>query len=377
MKKTGILVAMALMMANGAFNCAIAENADPATVKAQANEKVPVLTFNEMIHDFGTFHEEEGRVTYVFNFKNTGSEDLILQKVRASCGCTTPSWSQKPVAPGDTGYIKVTYNASGRPGSFTKTITVTSNAGADQRLKIKGEVIPKVKKPEEEYPFNIGDFRLKNQNVYMRTIEYPNTKTERIQVMNNGTSEVALSFQNVPKYMTVTAKPEKLAAQGKGVIEVKMDSKAAETWGDMQADFDVAVNGKVEKGKSVSVHSTIVENFSNMTPEQKADAPQLKVASVITLGNIDLGKKKKFKFEVTNNGKSDLILRNVKVNNPNVSVSYSNSPIKAGKKGVIKLVVDASKQKEGDFNYRATIICNDPNRSTTGITLSGTYKQNK
>ncbi|HOH24523.1 MAG TPA: DUF1573 domain-containing protein, partial [Bacteroidales bacterium] len=59
----------------------------------------------------------------------------------ASCGCTTPSWTKDPVAPGQSGEIKVTYDTH-RIGAFSKSVTVTSNAVETPSvvLRISGEV---------------------------------------------------------------------------------------------------------------------------------------------------------------------------------------------------------------------------------------------
>ena len=100
----------------------------------------PAVKFSEMSYDFGTFSEEKGKVTHIFSFTNTGTEDVILQDVKTSCGCTTPNWTKTPIAPGKKGEVEVTFNSTGRPGNFAKTITVTSNAGVE-RLQIKGEVL--------------------------------------------------------------------------------------------------------------------------------------------------------------------------------------------------------------------------------------------
>ena len=102
----------------------------------------PEATFAKSTYDFGTFSEEKGKVTHVFEFTNTGKEPVILQDVKTSCGCTTPNWTKTPVAPGKKGQVAVTYNSTGRPVQFSKTITVTSNAG-ESRLMIKGEVLLK------------------------------------------------------------------------------------------------------------------------------------------------------------------------------------------------------------------------------------------
>lgn len=104
----------------------------------------PVAKFTETNFDFGTFKEQVGKVSHTFEFTNTGNAPLILTNVQASCGCTTPEWSKKPVAPGQKGKVVVTYNAKGRPGPFTKTITVTNNSDESKiLLNIKGEVEPK------------------------------------------------------------------------------------------------------------------------------------------------------------------------------------------------------------------------------------------
>lgn len=116
-----------------------AMNAQEATQK-QAPKNGPKIEFNEMEHDYGTI-QKGGNGECEFTFTNNGTEPLILTNVRASCGCTTPTWTKEPVMPGKTGTIKVKYNTN-NVGGFTKTITVNSNAVNSPRLvlKIKGKV---------------------------------------------------------------------------------------------------------------------------------------------------------------------------------------------------------------------------------------------
>ena len=104
---------------------------------AQSGAKI---TFKEEKHNFGEL-EEGPKVTHEFTFTNTGTEPLILSNVKASCGCTTPSWPKDPVMPGATGSIMVTYNTANRPGSFNKSVTITSNATeATKLIYISGNV---------------------------------------------------------------------------------------------------------------------------------------------------------------------------------------------------------------------------------------------
>ena len=115
----------------------------PAAVMAFAQE--PAITFEDTSHDFGTIAEDGGNVTHEFKFTNTGEAPLMIVNASASCGCTRPSYPKKPVAPGKTDKIKVTYVPVGRPGEFVKTVTVKTNVKKQKtiKLKIKGTVVPK------------------------------------------------------------------------------------------------------------------------------------------------------------------------------------------------------------------------------------------
>ena len=100
------------------------------------------IKFEKTEHNFGTI-KEGTQATITFTFTNEGDEPLVLNSVRASCGCTTPKWTKEPVAPGQTGEITAIYNSKGRPGNFTKTITVKYNGtegDATQYLTIRGTV---------------------------------------------------------------------------------------------------------------------------------------------------------------------------------------------------------------------------------------------
>lgn len=107
------------------------------------------IKFEKDLHDFGTI-EKEGNGTYEFVFTNNGKSPLIINGAKGSCGCTVPEWPKDPIAPGSSGRIKVTYDTK-RVGSFTKTVTITSNAEeASKVIKIKGKV--EAPAPEDVFP---------------------------------------------------------------------------------------------------------------------------------------------------------------------------------------------------------------------------------
>ena len=98
------------------------------------------LTFDSLVHEFGSVPEGE-QATHVFAFTNTGAAPLTLTEVQTSCGCTTPEYTTDAVAPGESGSITVVYDSQGRPGPFTKRITVRAGDAA-VALQIRGTVVP-------------------------------------------------------------------------------------------------------------------------------------------------------------------------------------------------------------------------------------------
>lgn len=107
---------------------------------AMAQQNQASIKFDKMIHNFGTFSENQPTQKCVFTFTNVGTAPLIINQAVASCGCTIPSYTKAPIKPGEKGEIKVTYNGTGAfPGHFKKTITVRTNGVTElTRLYIEG-----------------------------------------------------------------------------------------------------------------------------------------------------------------------------------------------------------------------------------------------
>lgn len=102
------------------------------------------IKFDTTTYDFGIIKEDGGSVTHEFTFTNVGKGNLVIYSAKAECGCTKPTYPEHPIAPGKTGKIKVTFNPMGRPGGFTKVVTVKASGSPSKvTLKIKGRVTPR------------------------------------------------------------------------------------------------------------------------------------------------------------------------------------------------------------------------------------------
>ena len=99
-----------------------------------------LIKMNEEKHDFGKL-KQGNPVTYYFEIKNISNKPIIIENASASCGCTVPEKPEKPIMPGETGKLKVQYNASAL-ATFTKDVYIKL-AGVDQQkvVQITGEVL--------------------------------------------------------------------------------------------------------------------------------------------------------------------------------------------------------------------------------------------
>lgn len=139
-----------------------AMKAATAAVSPDANKVTPsgttgkttTVKFDEMSYDWGKLKEGE-KMTHLFKFKNTGTNDLIISDARGSCGCTVPEWPKEPIKPGKGGEIKVVFDSAHKSGPQSKTVTINANTEpASIVLMIKGTVEGKEEPIKEEAKTN-------------------------------------------------------------------------------------------------------------------------------------------------------------------------------------------------------------------------------
>ena len=66
---------------------------------------------------------------------------LIIDNVRADCGCTAPSWEKTPIMPDSVATITIKYNAWNK-GYFDKKIKVFFNKyKKPENFSLKGKVV--------------------------------------------------------------------------------------------------------------------------------------------------------------------------------------------------------------------------------------------
>lgn len=339
----------------------------------------PVMKVSATEHNFGKFREEAGRQTYDFVVMNTGDQPLVIQNIVASCGCTTPEWTKSPIPPKGTGKITAIYDPVNRPGPFNKTLSVYTNSKPQVTvLVIKGEVIPREKTVEELFTFPVGTVRFESNHLAFTNVKKTQKKTRVMQIINTGKEPVKIEFENIPAHLSLKVNPETLKPGQKGLVEGVYDGTRNQTWGNVSDLVRVKVNGVVQDKVYYYVSANLVEDFSNLTKEELANAPVFNVATTtVDLGKMPGSTTKDVEFTFTNGGKSDLIIRHIRSTCGCTAVQKDNQGvgIKPGQTSSIKATFNSGGYK-GKVTKAIYVYTNDPKKPETVLMLTADVEQN-
>lgn len=119
----------------------VVDNPNVVSENEAPNPNAPVMKFAEAEFDFGDI-KPNSTVRHTFTFTNAGKSPLLIEDATASCGCTTPSWTKEPVAPGASGTMEVQFDSRGKQGIISKQVAVRANTQPNiTTILIKGNVL--------------------------------------------------------------------------------------------------------------------------------------------------------------------------------------------------------------------------------------------
>ena len=105
-------------------------------------EPLPRIEVEQPVFDFGEVMRGRS-VEHTFVFTNAGDAELIIDRVKSTCGCTGVLLSEKNIPPGSKGTIRAKFNSSRFNGAVKKNILLYSNdpSGKPVTFTVKGVVI--------------------------------------------------------------------------------------------------------------------------------------------------------------------------------------------------------------------------------------------
>ncbi len=316
--------------------------------------------------NFGDVAEDGGKVEHTFVFTNVSSKPVVVLDVVSGCGCTTPSYSRKPVMRGEKGEIVVSFDPMNRPGHFSKGISVQISGSTEPvTLLVEGVVTPRVKSTEELYPFDMGDGVRFDSN--FRAFAYVG-RGERVEEsigwINTSGRDVRLSFEELERSgMLRIEAPLMLKAGEKGAIviayEVPSDS---DRYGTLSDVLGVDIDGRRAR-TMLSVHAIAVDRHDTAADDMSSPKGELS-KKFIKFGDVKHGRTvADASVELANIGDNELVIRAVEWQSKALKCSLkAGDRVAAGGKTVVKFTLDTSEVEYGVWVDRVRIITDDPSR---------------
>lgn len=332
----------------------------------------PRLSSNKETHNFGQI-EWKRPVTVEYTITNTGNQPLVLTNVTTSCACAVADWTKTPIAPGEKGMVKATFDAKAL-GRFDKSVGIYSNATPNLvYLKFTGEVVQEVKDFTKTHPFAVGNIRIDRDELSFPDV-YPGQQPSlTFSIANLSDRPYEPVLMHLPPYLQMETEPNVLLKGKKGTVKLTLDASQLKDYGLTQTSVYLSRFGgdKVSEDNEIPVSVILLPDFSQMTAKDSLDAPVIRISET----DIDLSEplKKKSKAShnilITNAGKTPLVISKLQVFNSSVGVNLKKTVLPTG--GTTKLKVTIHKRDVGNKKHhlRILMITNDPLRPKVEINV--------
>lgn len=327
-------------------------------------------------HDFGAFGEDNGPQTARFTLVNDGPGELSIVSGRATCGCTSPTYSKASIAAGDSTIVEVTYDPQGRPGRFSKYVEIeTSGQPRKTRLYVRGTVIGSGATVARRYPVDFGPLKLAQRSMLIGEVAKGKLKTVYFDGYNRTADSLSVSIAASPAWLEVVPVPEVVPAGEQVTFVAYANSAKCPLYGLVEDSISISAGGRTSV---LPVTMIVNEDFSGISPDKMASAPIAALPqTIVDFGVIDRSAPGPLtaQLRIENAGKDKLLIRRVYSSDPGVQATVNTDAVKKGKAATVTVTVDPAQCRGALFNARLNIITNDPLEPVQTMRLVGTYTE--
>lgn len=203
-------------------------------------------------YNWGEVRLKDSPLKAKIKLTNVGTEELIIQNVKPSCGCTTAPLDKDKLAPGDTSTLEVSMKIS-KGGRTMKNIRISSNDPdkPQENIRIQANVIELLSFVPSKY-------------LRFKDLEVGKESTTQLSIMNKDNTPVKITQENVS--------PENM-------IVVFKDSNGNK----MSGEASIAPGEKIDVIATVTPQS---DGYFRATVDLKTDHPDHKTLRINGYGNI-------------------------------------------------------------------------------------------
>lgn len=332
----------------------------------------PRFTSNAEMHSFGQIEWKHPAIVQ-YTITNTGNKPLVLTEVEPDCACSVAQWTKTPIAPGEKGFVSVTFDAQSL-GHFHKSVAIYTNAEPHLvYLKFEGEVVLQIKDFTKNYPYLIGQIRVDRNTLDFPDMQYGEHPVMHIGVVNLSDRPYEPVLMHLPPYLQMNVEPNVLQKGEKGIITLTLNSEKLTDLGLTQASVYLArfAGDKVGEENEIPVSAVLLPDFSNMTDKDKVNAPIISLSAKNLDMSALLTKKTKAHQDITltNTGRSALQINKLQVFHPAVGVSLKKSLLQPGESTRLRVSVNKNNIGKKRRQLRLLMITNDPKQPKVEINI--------
>lgn len=311
-------------------------------------------------------------VTVQFEARNQSGRPITIAKVRSSCGCTVASYPSQAIANGKTFKVSAVYDAR-QLGHFQKELALYVDGGAKPvYLTLRGVVVEEVIDYTGDFPLELGDLRVDNKDVEYDDVNRGERPFFRINILNPTSKAVSPQVMHLPNYLEAQVSPSTIAAGRPGVVTLTLLSDKLRDFGLTQTTIYLGSNPgeRVSADKAIEVSAVLLPSFKNITDATRQYAPKMNLsATYLDLGSFAGKKKKRGEIIITNNGRTDLEIRNIQMFTAGLEVSLSTRKIAPGASARLRVTAVASALHKVRTRPRILMITNDPDKAKVVIAV--------
>lgn len=310
--------------------------------------------------------------TASFTLTNKESKPCHIERIEPSCGCVQSRVSSYHIPAKGTGVIYLTYDAR-LLGVFRKEVAVYFEGRQEPLwLTMEGRVVEEPLQVDCDLPVDMGNVRLSTDNVEFDYVSAGERPVAQITVTNMERSNYTPRLMHLPPYLKSDFLPDVLRGGQRGVILLTLDSSQLPDYGLFQTSVYLSryPNDLAGKDNEIRVSAVLCPSASNLSDEQLALAPVMRLSqeSVVL---VNTGKKKlKGEVEITNVGQSTLHFNRFQVFNPGVQGVLGSSELLPGKSMKLKVTVKPDILKTSKAEPRLMLITDDPRHPVQIINIS-------
>lgn len=287
------------------FISAVSMEALPLLAGGVSEVDGPRITFEKVTHDFGEISPGT-KNPCEFKFTNTGNALLRIGKIRCSCGCTVPTLAKTDYAPGESGILKIVYNAGMSPGKMRKSCSVPSNDKKNPTVVLI--LTAKVTKKVEHNPDRLN-LLLKGENAGSPEITLTSLDKQPFSIKHfkSTGNSITADYDTLVKATKFVLRPEvdfeKLQKGPRGQIEIGLTHPGCnsvriifETQAEFKTEPRVVYVRDAEAQKAVTKKFSVLSNY-NEDFEIESASSKKGIVKVLTQKKLSNGYE--FELQIT------------------------------------------------------------------------------